>query len=224
MGASDLVTVFNPHDGAMVRALGVETPVEVLAPLVEVDPIVVPAPGSGRVLFVGAMWRSENDEAARWLLDAVMPEVWTRAPDTRVRIAGARPSSSLLARTDGRLEITGYLDDLATAYQDVAVVAVPLRRGAGLKFKTVEAQAYGFPTVTTTVGAEGVADVVPGMVAAVVDDAASFADALVSALAGRAAGPDVARVRAALDFGASVARHARRCEALVAARRCGPEA
>lgn len=60
------------------------------------------------------------------------------------------------------------------------VAVVPLRCGAGVKLKVVEALTAGLPLVTTPVGAQGL----PGLstVVAVEDDAASFAAAVVSLL------------------------------------------
>jgi glycosyltransferase involved in cell wall biosynthesis len=47
--------------------------------------------------------------------------------------------------------------DLSQVYTEASVALIPLRQGAGLKFKTVEAMLAGVPLVTTSVGAEGVA-------------------------------------------------------------------
>ena len=80
------------------------------------------------------------------------------------------------------MEVTGYLERLDDAYLDVSCVAVPLRRGAGVKFKAVEAVAAGFPLVTTTVGAEGVGDATGTPPDRVHDDPASFARALADVL------------------------------------------
>ena len=62
---------------------------------------------------------------------------------------------------------------------------VPLRCGAGVKLKTVEALRAGVPLVTTSVGAQGLPDL--AAVAAVRDDPASFAAAAVALLSDAAA-------------------------------------
>jgi glycosyltransferase involved in cell wall biosynthesis len=70
--------------------------------------------------------------------------------------------------------------ELATAYARARVAVVPLRCGAGVKRKVVEALRLGLPLVTTTVGAQGL----PGLeaVAAVEDEGAAFAAAVVALL------------------------------------------
>ncbi len=71
-------------------------------------------------------------------------------------LAGSRPPRSLVRPGGPGGRGHGLPASDGQAYNDVACVVVPLRRGAGVKFKTVEAIRAGFPVVTTTVGAEGV--------------------------------------------------------------------
>jgi glycosyltransferase involved in cell wall biosynthesis len=70
--------------------------------------------------------------------------------------------------------------ELAAAYGRARVAVVPLRCGAGVKLKTVEALRAGTPLVTTTVGAQGLSGL--SSVAAVQDDPAAFAAAVVALL------------------------------------------
>jgi glycosyltransferase involved in cell wall biosynthesis len=53
--------------------------------------------------------------------------------------------------------VTGYVSDarLAELYNAARVAVVPLRFGAGVKNKVVEAMNYGVPLVTTPVGLQG---------------------------------------------------------------------
>jgi glycosyltransferase involved in cell wall biosynthesis len=57
---------------------------------------------------------------------------------------------------------------------------VPLRSGAGVKFKTIDAMLSGVPVVTTSVGAEGIDAV--DLFVAVTDTAADFAIATINEL------------------------------------------
>ncbi|MBQ0769934.1 MAG: glycosyltransferase family 4 protein, partial [Bizionia sp.] len=51
--------------------------------------------------------------------------------------------------------IKGFAEDVATVMQNAKVCLAPIRFGAGLKGKIVDAMVYGTPCVTTTIGAEG---------------------------------------------------------------------
>jgi len=57
----------------------------------------------------------------------------------------------------GGIRYLGWLSDdqLVAAYRKAAIVVVPLRFGAGLKGKVLEALYYGVPIVSTTIGLEG---------------------------------------------------------------------
>jgi glycosyltransferase involved in cell wall biosynthesis len=51
---------------------------------------------------------------------------------------------------------TGYLPDLGPLYEQARIFVAPLRFGAGIKGKVLEAIMCGLPVVTTTIGAEGI--------------------------------------------------------------------
>jgi glycosyltransferase involved in cell wall biosynthesis len=80
----------------------------------------------------------------------------------------------------------GQVSNMAEFYGRMRACIVPLRYGAGVKIKTVEALQYGVPTVATKVGAEGI-DLRGTSALLVADDAREFADGLVSLLSDRVA-------------------------------------
>ena len=113
-----------------------------------------PAPS----IVVSYLARDENDKAARWIVDEVWPAVTARVPGARLRLVGGGATDTLQHAVEGveRVELAGFVDDLAAEYAAAAVALVPVLQGAGVKFKTIEALLHGVPVVTTTVGAEGV--------------------------------------------------------------------
>jgi len=54
-----------------------------------------------------------------------------------------------------RLEVLGFVENLDELYKRIRVTAVPILVGGGTRIKIIEAAAYGKPTVSTTMGAEG---------------------------------------------------------------------
>lgn len=136
---------------------------------------------AGEVLFVGFLARWENEEGLLWFLTEVWPRIKAATPGARLRVAGLgiRPTISEAARTAG-VELLGFVPDLAPLYEQASVVVVPVRLGAGVKFKTVDALVGGVPVVTTTVGAEGIGD--ESWFAGVHDDADGFAAAVLRVL------------------------------------------
>ena len=69
-------------------------------------------------------------------------------------------------------------EELTRLYTECKMVVVPLRYGAGVKGKVVEALYNGIPILTTSVGAEGIAEI--ETVAGIEDEAEAFATQVLS--------------------------------------------
>ncbi len=124
-------------------------------------------------LFVGGFAHQPNVDGIRWFLQ----EVWSQIdlPDAKLRIIGAQPPQGLRAFADERVLFEGQVSDdaLHRAYADCRVCIVPLRFGAGIKGKLLEAIAADIPVVSTSIGLEGLPDV--GCILTPSDTAADFA-------------------------------------------------
>jgi glycosyltransferase involved in cell wall biosynthesis len=184
--AVDTAIIFSDKDRALLRRLGSRgRTVVVFPPLDTEDMPAAPRqelPSPPEVLFVGALWRSENEDAALWLLDEVWPRIRKAMPTARLVIAGANPTARLTKAAAGRddVELTGFVASLSPFYRRASVAVAPLRLGAGVKLKSVVAMLWGVPVVSTSVGAEGIDGY--EVFAGVADDAPAFADAVVRAL------------------------------------------
>jgi len=156
----------------------------------------------GDILFVAGFAHPPNVDAARWLVEAIMPRVWATHPQARLALVGANPTADVLALASDRVEVTGFVSDeaLARRYRHARVAVVPLRYGAGVKSKVVEALQQGLPLVTTTVGAQGL----PGVMAAcsVADDVDGIAAGIVRLL-----DDDAAWLRCSRDGSAYASAH-----------------
>ena len=113
-----------------------------------------------------------------------------------MRVTRASPPPEVRALASDGVEICGFVDDLAAAYSATRAVISPIRVGAGVKLKTVEALEYGVPTVATVVGAEGIDLGAHEDALTVTDDEVVYADRLIVLLSD----PDVWRVaRSSID-------------------------
>jgi GT2 family glycosyltransferase/SAM-dependent methyltransferase len=139
------------------------------------------------ILFVGGFAHPPNEDAAVWFVTEVLPRVQERFPSAQLSIVGSNPTATVRALAGAKVSIVANVTDseLLDYYSRARVAVVPLRFGAGLKLKVVEALKAGVPLVTTPVGAQGC----PGLaaVAAIHNDAAQFADAVCTLLADDAA-------------------------------------
>ena len=82
-------------------------------------------------------------------------------------IAGSNPPADVQALARDAISVRANVSDaeLRELYRTARVAAVPLRYGAGVKLKVVEALREGLPLVTTSIGAQGM----PGLGACRVD-------------------------------------------------------
>lgn len=127
----------------------------VLGPNVYPDAVAASAPGrppgEPSFLFVGSMWYGPNRDGIEWFLQRAWPGILTTHPQARLLIVGAAPESQRQGweRVRG-VSAPGFVDDLARAYADAAVVVVPVHYGGGTNIKVLEALAMGKPCVAST--------------------------------------------------------------------------
>lgn len=103
------------------------------------------------ITFTGNMNYPPNIDAARFLVEEIMPLVWERLPEAKVQIAGANPSREVKALAGKRITITGWVDDIRDCYAKSKVFIAPMRIGTGLQNKLLEAMAMQIPAVTTPI-------------------------------------------------------------------------
>ncbi|MFV8908121.1 glycosyltransferase [Serratia fonticola] len=110
------------------------------------------------LIFWGAMNRKENIDAVIWFSSVIFPRVLKEVPDATFTIVGANPSDSVKNLACHNITVTGFVEDPTSFFECAQVSVVPLRYGAGIKIKVLETLAARIPTVSTTIGAEGISD------------------------------------------------------------------
>ena len=133
-----------------------------------------------QLLFVGGFGHAPNLDAVEWFCAEVWPLVLAQLPGAVFTIAGANPPESVLALQSESIVVKGFVSDkdLAALYQKTKLAVIPLRYGAGVKGKTVEAMFHGIPIVSTGFGVEGMPDGWASFLQPV-NDAAAFANGIV---------------------------------------------
>ena len=133
------------------------------------------------LVFCGNLSYAPNIDAARYLVDEVMPLVWQKRPDANLLIAGSAPKSSVRSLASDRVCIKGNLDDIRAAYSSARAFVAPMRIGSGLQNKLLEAMSMGLPCVTTPL-ANAALGATPGTHLLVGDTPQKLADAILSLL------------------------------------------
>ncbi|MFG1401185.1 glycosyltransferase [Xanthobacter sediminis] len=158
----------------------------------------VAASKSSNLLFVGGFGHPPNLDGVIWLEREVLPLLRAANVPFHMTIVGSSAPDQVKALAGPDIDVRGWVtdDELASLYQAADAAVVPLRYGAGVKGKVIEAFTRGVPVVTTGTGVQGLPDL--NHVALVADAPADFAAAIRSVLEDRSAAAN--RARAALAF------------------------
>lgn len=130
------------------------------------------------LLFVGGFAHPPNADAVLWFAKEIFPHIREQLPDIKFYVVGSKVTDEIkaLEQPGNGIIIKGFVseEELAGLYASCKVVVVPLRYGAGVKGKVVEAIYNGAPIITTSTGAEGIPQI--GQVLEVEDNPKVFAD------------------------------------------------
>ncbi|HTW72729.1 MAG TPA: Hint domain-containing protein, partial [Acetobacteraceae bacterium] len=107
------------------------------------------------VAFIGSFTHSPNVDAARWLVEAVMPQVWQTDPEIECLLVGSDMPDLIRGLGGPGVVLLGHVANLGSLLDRVRLTVAPLRYGAGVKGKVLDSLAAGVPCVMTPVAAEG---------------------------------------------------------------------
>jgi GT2 family glycosyltransferase len=155
-------------------------------------------PRSQQLLFVGGFRHRPNVDAMLWFVREVWPSIVSCAASCRLFIAGSFPPAEIQELAAFNIVVVGFVSDqeLNALYMSTQVAIAPLRFGAGIKGKIIEALSHGAPVVTTSIGAQGLPDAQEFL--DICDTPVEFAAAVIAILCN----PDshTTKVIAGLDF------------------------
>jgi len=105
------------------------------------------------IVFTGKMSYHANIAAVLYFAQEVLPRIWAKDPDVRFQIVGKDPPEAIRQlTTDGRIQVTGTVDDLRPYLAQATVSVCPARYAVGIQNKVLEAMAMGTPVVSTPAG------------------------------------------------------------------------
>jgi len=145
----------------------------------------LPRPDPFRITFLGGMHWPPNAEGILWFVRYIWPEVSRAAPGAVLTLIGKGAPRSLLKKdANSKVEIAGFVPDLQPYLSETAAFIVPLRSGAGMRVKILDAWNWGLPVVSTSVGADGIRAVHDDNIL-IADDAESFSSGILRILQDR---------------------------------------
>jgi len=107
-------------------------------------------------VFIGNFLHEPNWNTVQYLKETIWPSIKKQFPEAVLEVYGAYPSQKVLQlhQPKNGFFIMGRAEDANEVVKKARVVLAPIRFGAGLKGKLLEAMQCGTPSVTSTIGAE----------------------------------------------------------------------
>ena len=131
-------------------------------PLMVDVPTHAPVPFEDRAHFlhIGNFRHAPNWDAVLWLKTAIWPLIREQLPGAQLHIYGAYtpPKATALHNVAQGFHVMNWAEDALQVMSATRVCLAPLRFGAGIKGKIVDAMLCGTPNVTTPIGAEAMHD------------------------------------------------------------------
>ena len=139
------------------------------------------------IVFVGSFQHAPNASAVEFLCRSVVPLLdESLLEEHPITIVGAGLDDTVRGYAGGNphVRMVGWVPSVTPYLEQARISVVPLLYGAGTKRKLIQALLVGTPTVSTTIGVEGL-DLADRQHVLIADDAASFAECIAELIADR---------------------------------------
>jgi glycosyltransferase involved in cell wall biosynthesis len=109
-------------------------------------------------LFIGTVRHAPNLDAIRYLKTVLWPGIRRQLPGAELNVIGSYPTREVIQMHQPKagFNVLGHVEDIKPYLETSRVFLAPMRFGAGLKGKLIEAMQWGIPSITTPTGAEGI--------------------------------------------------------------------
>lgn len=110
-----------------------------------------------QLLYIGTLSWEANIDGLIWFFNEIWEKITQQHPDIKLYVVGKNPDARLqaFAVKDNRIILTGFIEDVEPLFKKSRIFITPLRFGSGIKVKVINSLYRGIPTVTTSIGTEG---------------------------------------------------------------------
>lgn len=111
-------------------------------------------------ICIGNLLHAPNLDSVLYVKNELWPDIRKGLPEAQLHMYGAYATQAVRAMHNEKegFFIKGWAKDVIEVMQKAKVCLAPLRFGAGLKGKLIDAAQYGTPSVTTDIGVEGMCE------------------------------------------------------------------
>lgn len=154
----DRCVMLTERDAGVLRVLNPALPLVVIPNGVDVDYFTSTGfePDTPSLLFIGNYDYGPNLDAALRLVRDLFPRLLQRVPQARLTLVGGNVPPELQGYASDVVTITGRVPDLRPYFETSLMFVSPLRLGAGIKNKVLQAMAMGVPVVATPLSCDGI--------------------------------------------------------------------
>ena len=179
--AADTVLTVSQREADLINDLVADLALARVVPDIE-EPASAPLPFGARqgLLFVGNFRHPPNVDAVSYLCREILPLIDPALLDAHPLSIVGNALDRIVDEFPGgspHVRLVGWVPSVAPYLARARLTVVPLRTGAGTKRKLIQALMAGTPTVSTSVGVEGL-PLRPGEHLLLADDPSSFAAAI----------------------------------------------
>lgn len=114
-------------------------------------------------MTIGNFRHAPNWQSVLYLKQEIWPLIRKKLPNAKLHIYGSyvTPKARQLHNTKEGFIIDGFIQNCDDAFKKAKICLSPLQFGAGLKGKLFDAMLHGTPSITSTIGAEGMHKNIP---------------------------------------------------------------
>lgn len=129
------------------------------------------------LLFCGTLSYPPNVDGLNWFVKEIFPLILVKHPSIRLRVVGRNFDNARFPGVSQHpsIDVIGEVSSVRPEYLQTGIAICPLRMGSGTRLKILESMSFGSPTVSTSVGCEGIR-AIDGESILIRDNAQSFAD------------------------------------------------
>lgn len=138
------------------RKLGISTPAVVA-------PVSIPLPdythdySNSNLFHLGSMNWMPNVETVQQALE-IHQRVREKLPESVFTIAGSDSKTHFSSDEAKGIHVVGFVDSIPDFLQSQGILFSPTVSGSGVRIKILEMMAYGIPVISSTLGAQGIAN------------------------------------------------------------------
>lgn len=96
-----------------------------------------------------------NIDAACFLVQEILPRIQQQIPEVKVILVGRDPAPAVQALARDNVIVTGFVEEVRPYLARATVFVCPMRKGAGIKNKILQAWAMSKPVIASPVAAGG---------------------------------------------------------------------